>query len=198
MSKVVLRQAAPDINCDAYHNGFKNVKLSDYKGQYVVLFFYPLDFTFVCPTEIINFNDRSDDFKQINCQVIGCSVDSKFSHMEYTMKPRNKGGLGDMKIPLLADINKTVSRDYGVLIDHPTDDACGVALRGTFIIDDKGILRHMSVNDLPVGRNVDEVLRLVEAFQFTDKHGEVCPASWKKGDPTMQADPNSKKTEQYW
>lgn len=124
-----------------------------------MLFFYPLDFTFVCPTEIVQFSDKAKDFRAEDCEVVGCSIDSQYTHMEYCKKDRKKGGLGNMDIPLLADVNKHIAISYGALI--PED---GIALRATYIIDDKGILRHMSINDLPVGRNVDEVLRLVKAF----------------------------------
>ncbi|XP_033829558.1 peroxiredoxin-2 [Periophthalmus magnuspinnatus] len=177
-----IGQAAPNFQATALHidGSFKEIKLSDYKGKYVVLFFYPLDFTFVCPTEIVAFSDRSDDFRQINCEVIGASVDSHFCHLAWTNTPRKQGGLGKMKIPLLADLTKSISRDYGVLKE---DD--GISYRGLFIIDDKGILRQITINDLPVGRSVDETLRLVQAFQYTDKHGEVCPAGWKPGSDTI-------------
>ena len=150
----------------------------------------------MCPTEIIAFSDAQKKFRESECEIIGCSIDSQFSHMEYCMKPRKKGGLGDMEIPLIADVSKQVSKDYGVLIDHGGDN--GVAFRGTFIIDREGILRHISINDLPVGRNVDEILRLVQAFQYTDVHGEVCPAKWKPGDATMVPDHKSEKTGDYW
>ena len=162
----------------------------------MVLFFWPLDFTFVCPTEIIAFGDAADKFREIGCEVLGCSVDSQFTHMEYCMKPRKQGGLGEMKIPLISDLNKQISKDYGVLIDHGDED--GVAFRGTFIIDKEGILRHISINDLPVGRNPEEILRLVQGFQYTDEHGEVCPAKWKPGEATMHADHKSDKTKGYW
>jgi len=179
-----------------YWNGFKKIKLSDFKGQYVVLFFYPLDFTFVCPTEIVQFSDRAKEFTEISCQVIGASVDSQFTHMEYTKKDRKKGGLGKMEIPLVADISKDIARRYGCLIDHGDDN--GVAFRATYIIDKNQVVRHISISDLPVGRNIDEVLRLVKAFQYTDEFGEVCPAQWTPGKPTMHADPASDKTSQYW
>ena len=149
-------------------------------GQWLVLFFYPLDFTFVCPTEIIAFSDRSDEFRAIGCEVVAASVDSEFSHLAWTQTPRKQGGLGEMKIPLLADITKKISSDYGVLLE---DD--GVALRGLFIINPEGTLVQMTVNDLPVGRSVDETLRLVKAFQFVAEHGEVCPANWTEGSATI-------------
>nr|BAO53976.1 peroxiredoxin [Euglena gracilis] len=180
-----VQHPAPDFDAVAVVNGeFKNVKLSDYKGKYVVLFFYPLDFTFVCPTEIIAFNDAAPKFKEIGAELLAVSVDSQFSHLAWINTPRNKGGLGHMEIPLIADVTKQIAKDYGVLIE-----GAGVALRGLFIIDGEGKLRSMLINDLPVGRSVDETLRLVSAFQFTDKHGEVCPANWKPGAATMKADP---------
>ncbi|GLE04578.1 hypothetical protein PINS_up013547 [Pythium insidiosum] len=183
-----IRHPAPEFTADAVVDGeFKTVSLKDYRGKYVVLFFYPLDFTFVCPTEIIAFSEKAEAFRQIGCEVLGCSTDSKFSHLAWINTPRKKGGLGEMKIPLIADYNKEIARAYNVVIEEGAD--AGVALRGAFIIDREGNLRQMTVNDLPVGRNVDEILRLVEAFQFVDEHGEVCPANWKKGAKTMKADP---------
>lgn len=193
MSKAFIQKPAPPFSGTAVnkHGEFVDVKLSDYKGKYVVLFFYPLNFTFVCPTEIIAFSDRVQEFEAINCSVIACSVDSHFSHLAWTNQPRKKGGLGTMQIPLLSDLTKQISKDYGVLLEDQ-----GVALRGLFIIDDKGILRQITVNDLPVGRSVDEVLRLVQAFQFTDKHGEVCPAGWRPGADTIV--PDKKDSEKYF
>lgn len=144
-----------------------------------------MDFTFVCPTEILAFNDALPKFEKLNTTVLGVSTDSHFTHLAWRERPRKQGGLGeDLKLPLIADKNFKISRDYGVLIEDE-----GIALRGLFIIDPKGTLRQITVNDLPVGRNVDETLRLVEAFQFTDEHGEVCPAGWQSGGDTMKADP---------
>ena len=161
--------AAPDFKGTAVIKGqFKEISLDDYKGKYLVLFFYPLDFTFVCPTEIIAFNDRAGEFEAINTAVIACSTDSQFSHLAWCERERKSGGLGSMQIPLLADKNMAISRAYGVLKE---DD--GVPFRGLFIIDPNGTLRQITINDLPVGRDVDETLRLVQAFQFTDEHGEV-------------------------
>ncbi|KAI8851912.1 2-cys peroxiredoxin [Chytridium lagenaria] len=183
-----VQHPAPNFKADAVINKeFKTISLEDYKGKWVLLFFYPLDFTFVCPTEIIAFSERSGEFAQLGCQVIGASVDSKHSHLAWINLPRKEGGLGEMKIPLLADITKQVSYDYGVLIENGAD--AGLALRGTFIIDPKQVVRHISINDLGIGRSVDEALRLVEALQFNEKHGEVCPANWQKGAKTMVADP---------
>ena len=166
---------------------FKELKLSDFRGKWVILFFYPLDFTFVCPTEITQYSDRSDEFAKLNTQVIAASVDSKFSHLAWMNQERKKGGLGPMKIPILADLNKKVSREYGVLIEDGPDQ--GVAFRGIFIIDPNGILRQVTINDLPVGRNVDETMRLLQAFQFHEEKGEVVPCGWKPGAAGMKADP---------
>ncbi|MDH4228858.1 MAG: peroxiredoxin [Nitrospirota bacterium] len=169
---------------------FKEISLADYKGKWVVLFFYPLDFTFVCPTEIIAYSEKQAELSKVGAQAIACSVDSQFTHLAWVNTSRADGGLGEMHIPILADLTKQVSRDYGVLLDG------GIALRGTFIIDPKGIVRHSTVNDLPVGRNVDEALRIIQAFQFVEKHGEVCPADWKPGDDTMS--PDTEKSKKYF
>ncbi|XP_068953630.1 peroxiredoxin-1-like [Petaurus breviceps papuanus] len=162
---------------------FKDISLSDYKGKYVVLFFYPLDFIFVCPTEIIAFCDQAEEFKKINCQVMDASVDSHFCHLAWVNTVKKNGGLEAVNIPLLSDPKRTIAQDYGVL---KTDE--GISFRGLFITDEKGILRQITINDLPVGRSVDETLRLVQAFQFTDKYGEVCPAGWKPGSDTIEPD----------
>lgn len=190
MSKAFVQKPAPHFQGTAVSSSgeFNTIKLSDYKGKYLVFFFYPLDFTFVCPTEIIAFSDRAEEFRAINCEVLACSVDSEFSHLAWTERPRKQGGLGKMNIPLLSDITKQISKDYGVLLENE-----GISLRGLFIVDDKGILRQITVNDLPVGRSVDETLRLVQAFQFTDKHGEVCPAGWKPGADTIKPGVDSSK-----
>jgi len=188
----VLTKEAPAFKATAVVNGdFKDISLSDYKGKYVVLFFYPLDFTFVCPTEILAFNDRIGEFHDINCELLACSTDSEFSHHAWTNVPRKKGGLGSLDLPLIADKNMAISKKYGVL----KEDA-GIAFRGLFIIDEKGNLRQITINDLPVGRDVDETLRLVKAFQFTDKYGEVCPAGWKPGEPTIK--PSIKESQEYF
>nr|ABP68405.1 cytoplasmic tryparedoxin peroxidase [Leishmania donovani] len=168
------------------NGSFKKISLSAYKGRWVVLFFYPLDFTFVCPTEITAFSDNVARFNELSCDVIACSTDSEYAHLQWTLQDRKKGGLGTMAIPILADKTKPIARAYGVLAE-----AQGVAYRGLFIIDPRGVLRQITVNDMPVGRNVEEVLRLLEAFQFVEKHGEVCPANWKKGDPTMKPEPKA-------
>jgi len=177
-----LTAPAPQFTGTAVVNGaFKQISLSDYKGKYVVFFFYPLDFTFVCPTEIIAFSERAEEFRKIGCEVIGCSTDSHFSHLAWINTPRKQGGLGQMNIPLLADKNSAISQAYGV---YKADE--GLTFRGLFIIDGEQKLRQVTINDLPVGRDVDEVLRLVQAFQYTDVHGEVCPAGWKPGKKTMK------------
>lgn len=155
-------------------------KLSDYKGKYVVLFFYPLDFTFVCPSEIIAFNKAIAEFESRNTQVIGISVDSQFSHFAWKNTEPKAGGIGQIQFPLVADLSKSISTDYGVLFGG------AVALRGLFLIDKEGIVRHSVINDLPLGRNVEEALRMVDALQFFEEHGEVCPANWHKGDDGMK------------
>jgi len=182
MSKVCIGKPAPEFETMAVKDGeFKSVKLADYKGKYVVLFFWPRDFTFVCPTEIIAFSDRVEEFRKANCEVLGVSTDSHFTHFAWIQQPRKEGGLGNMNIPLLADPSHKITREYGIL-----EEELGLAFRGLFIIDGKGILRQITVNDLPVGRDVDETLRLVQAFQYTDKHGEVCPAGWRPGKPAIK------------
>nr|XP_020656016.1 peroxiredoxin-1-like [Pogona vitticeps] len=188
-----IGKPAPDFQATAVmpDGQFKDIKLSDFKGKYVVFFFYPLDFTFVCPTEIIAFSDRSDEFRKINCEVIAASVDSHFCHLAWVNTPKKQGGLGTMQIPLVSDTNRAISKDYGVLKEDE-----GISYRGLFIIDDKGILRQITINDLPVGRWVDETLRLVQAFQFTDKHGEVCPAGWQPGSDTIK--PDVKNSREYF
>ncbi|XP_061723172.1 peroxiredoxin-2-like [Cydia pomonella] len=188
-----VQKPAPDFAATAVVNGeFNNLKLADFSGKYVVLLFYPLDFTFVCPTELIAFSDRSKDFANIDCQVLGVSTDSEFSHLAWINTPRKDGGLGKLDIPLLADYKKKMSHDYDVLLDD------GFALRGLFVIDRNGILRHMSINDLPVGRSVDETLRLVKAFQFSDKHGEVCPANWNPDTNSDTIKPSPKESKEYF
>jgi peroxiredoxin (alkyl hydroperoxide reductase subunit C) len=152
-------------------------------GQYLVLFFYPLDFTFVCPTEILAFHEKVSEFEKVGARVIGVSVDSPYTHLAWKNTPRNKGGLGEIDFPLLADLNKSAAREYEVLLED------GIAARGVFIIDPRGVLQSFSVNNLGVGRNIDEIIRLIEAFKFVDEHGEVCPANWNPGDTTMKPDP---------
>jgi peroxiredoxin 2/4 len=177
---------APDFTATAvYDQEFKEVKLSNYRGQYVVLFFYPLDFTFVCPTEITAFSDRYGDFKSINTEVLGVSVDSQFSHLAWIQTDRKSGGVGDLEYPLVADLKKEISAAYNVL-----DPEAGVALRGLFIIDRDGIIQHATINNLAFGRSVDETLRTLQAIQHVQSNpDEVCPAGWQPGDVTMNPDP---------
>jgi peroxiredoxin (alkyl hydroperoxide reductase subunit C) len=179
-------QTAPAFSATAvYDQEFKSIKLSDYRGKYVVLFFYPLDFTFVCPTEITAFSDRYGEFKALNTEILGVSVDSEFSHLAWIQTDRKAGGLGDLSYPLVADLKKEISTAYNVL-----DPDAGVALRGLFIIDPEGVIQHATINNLAVGRNVDETLRVLQAFQYVQSHpDEVCPAGWKPGEKTMNPDP---------
>ena len=180
---VLVGRPAPDFDVAAVVNGSQfadSIKLSDFKGKYVVLFFYPLDFTFVCPTELHAFQEKIQEFRDRNVELIGCSVDSKFSHFAWLNTPRALGGIKGVTYTLLSDLNKTVSADYDVLLD-----VAGIALRGLFLIDKDGIVQHQVINHLALGRNIDEVIRLVDALQFTEEHGEVCPANWNKGDKTM-------------
>ncbi|CDM96604.1 MAG: peroxiredoxin [Limnospira sp. PMC 1291.21] len=178
--------AAPDFTATAViDQEFKTIKLSEYRGKYVVLFFYPLDFTFVCPTEITAFSDRAEEFSAINTQILGVSVDSEFSHLAWIQSDRQSGGVGDLNYPLVSDIKKEISAAYNVL-----DPEAGIALRGLFIIDKDGIIQHATINNLAFGRNVDETLRTLQAIQYVQANpGEVCPAGWKPGDKTMNPDP---------
>jgi peroxiredoxin (alkyl hydroperoxide reductase subunit C) len=155
-------------------------KLSEYRGKYVVLFFWPLDFTFVCPTEIIAHDHRIDAFHERNAEVIGISIDSQFTHFAWRNTSVDDGGIGAVQFPIVADVKHEITRQYGV--EHPE---AGVALRASFLIDRDGIVQHQVVNNLPLGRNVDEMLRILDALQFTEAHGEVCPAGWRKGDMGM-------------
>ncbi len=181
---VLVGNQAPDFSADAVVSGNEfvgNFTLSQFRGSdYVVLFFYPLDFTFVCPTELHAFQERIGEFEARNTQLIGVSVDSKFSHFAWLNTEKNKGGIEGITYPLVSDINKTIAADYDVLLE-----GAGVAYRGLFLIDKEGIVRHQLVNDLPLGRNVDEILRMIDALLFTEEHGEVCPANWTKGAKAM-------------
>ena len=185
MSVLVGKKApnfsAPAVMADGSIND--DFSLEDYKGKHIVLFFYPLDFTFVCPTELIAFSHRIAEFEKRGVQVLGCSVDSQFTHVAWRNTAIDKGGIGAVKYPLIADIKHEICRDYDVEFD-----AAGVAFRGSFLIDKEGVVRHQVVNDLPLGRNIDEMLRMVDALQFHEEHGEVCPAGWNKGDQGMVAD----------
>lgn len=181
---LLVTKEAPDFTAKAVmpDNSITELKLSSYRGKYVLLFFYPLDFTFVCPTEIIAFDKALDKFKAKGVEVIGCSIDSHFTHLAWKNTPRNQGGIGNVQYPLVADLDKSISRNYQVLLD------AGIALRGLFLIDKSGVVRHAVINDLPLGRSVDEALRVVEALQYVEQHGEVCPANWKPGDEAMKPD----------
>ena len=188
MSALVAKPA-PEFTAQAVmpDGSFKEIKLSDYKGKYVILFFYPLDFTFVCPTEIIAFSEKMDEFKKRNTEVLGVSIDSHFSHLAWRNTDRKQGGLGDIQYPLVADVNKKITYDYGVMHE------AGIAFRGLFLIDTNGTVQHQLINNLPLGRNIDEALRMVDALQFHEKNGEVCPANWSEGSDGMKADPTGSK-----
>ncbi len=180
----LVTKEAPDFTADAVlpDGTFGQITLSSYRGKYVVLFFYPLDFTFVCPSEILAFNKKIAAFKEKNCEVIGVSIDSKFTHYAWRNTPVENGGIGNIQYPLVADLNKNIAREYGILFNE------AVALRGLFLIDTKGVIRHAVINDLPLGRSVNEALRMVDALQFVETHGDqVCPANWQEGDDAMKA-----------
>lgn len=182
----LVQKQAPDFTANAvFPNGeTKQIKLSDFRNdKYVVLFFYPFDFTFVCPTEIIAFSNHLGEFEKRNVQVLGCSIDSHHTHRAWRNTKIEEGGIGNITYPLISDVNKTIARDFGVLLEG------GMALRGTFLIDRQGVVRQETINDLPLGRSVEETLRLVDALQHTEEHGEVCPAGWNKGKTAMKANP---------
>jgi len=175
----LIGELAPEFDAPAAieQTMVESYNLLALRGKYVVLFFYPLDFTFVCPTELIAFQEKLDEFEKRDCQVVGCSIDSAFTHMAWLRTPRTKGGIEGVEYPLLSDIHKSIAREYGVL-----SHAQGVAFRGLFLIDREGIVRHMLVNDLPLGRSVDEAIRVLDALRFHEEHGEVCPANWIDGE----------------
>ncbi|ODS31669.1 MAG: peroxiredoxin (thioredoxin peroxidase) [Candidatus Scalindua rubra] len=180
---VLVTKEAPDFTAPAVLSDGtikEDFKLSDLRGKYVVLFFYPLDFTFVCPTEIIAHDKRIDEFKKRDVEVVAVSIDSQFSHFSWRNTPVEKGGIGSIRFPMVADVKHEITQAYG--IEHPA----GVALRASFLIDKDGIVQHQVVNNLPLGRNVDEMLRVVDALQFHEQHGEVCPAGWQKGEEGMK------------
>ncbi|MDX1656421.1 MAG: peroxiredoxin [Candidatus Competibacteraceae bacterium] len=182
---VLVNKPAPDFTAAAVladGSITENFKLSSLKGKYVVLFFWPLDFTFVCPSEIIAHNNRIARFKELGVEVVGVSIDSQYTHFAWRSTPVDKGGIGPVEFPMVADVNHEIVRAYGVEHD------AGVALRASFLIDRNGVVQHQVVNNLPLGREVDEMVRLVEALQFTEEHGEVCPAGWRKGQSGMKAD----------
>lgn len=183
---VLVNRPAPDFIAKAVQQKsiIENFRLSDFHGKkYVVLFFYPLDFTFVCPTELHAFQEKLEEFERRNVEVVGVSTDSWFSHLAWLNVSRKEGGIQGVSYPIVSDFTKKIARDYDVLVEES-----GVALRGLFLIDKNGIVQHQLVNNLPLGRSVEEVLRLVDALQFTEKHGEVCPANWQKGEKTMRPD----------
>ena len=200
---MLVTKPAPDFKQTAImpDNSFKDISLSDYHGKKVVLFFYPLDFTFVCPTELIAFDKRLNEFKDRNTEVIGCSVDSKWSHHAWKNTDVNKGGIGNVQYPIIADIDKSIARSFDVLIgandvtlfdgdeEVQTSVGGGIALRGSFLIDEDGVVRHSVINDLPLGRNIDEMLRMIDALSHNQKHGEVCPAGWQEGEDAMAESP---------
>jgi len=181
---VLVGQHAPDFKEQAVvGSDFQEITLSQFHDKkYVILFFYPLDFTFVCPTELIAFQEQLSQFEQRECQVLGCSVDSKFSHLAWLSTPPAKGGIQGVRYPIISDIHKSIARDFDVLSPG------GVAYRGLFLIDKKGIVRHQVVNDLPLGRSVNEALRMLDSLIHFEKHGEVCPANWKEGEEAIKAD----------
>jgi len=191
---VLVGKKAPEFTAAAVVNGNQIVeefKLADYQGKYVVLFFYPLDFTFVCPTELHAFQDRLEEFEKRGVQVIGVSIDSQFSHFAWLNTQKKMGGIEGVKYPLVADLNKHISEDYDVLVED-----AGIAYRGLFLIDKEGVVRHQVINDLPLGRNVDEAIRMVDALQFFEENGEVCPANWSQGDKSMK--PTQDGLEEYF
>ena len=186
-----VNHPAPHFELEGYFKGeFRKYQLADYRGKWVILLFYPLDFTFVCPTEVLNFSDAVEKFTPLNCQVLGMSVDSVFVHKAWVETKREDGGLGgSLNFPLLSDINKTAARDYGILLEKE-----GVALRGLFLIGPDGIIMHATINSLSVGRSVSEAVRVLKAFQFVTTHqGLVCPADWEEGKDTMSADSDGMK-----
>ena len=200
---MLVTKKAPEFKTMAVmpDNSIQNVSLSDYAGKKVVLFFYPLDFTFVCPTELLAFDKRLGEFESRNTQVLGCSVDSRWAHLAWKNTDVNNGGIGNVQYPLLQDLDKSIARNYDVLVGATdayieTEDSMeattvggGVSLRGSFLIDEDGVVRHAVLNDLPLGRNIDEMIRMIDALSHHQKHGEVCPAGWKDGDTAMAESP---------
>ena len=184
-----IGKLAPSFNAIAvYDQEFLPIQLKDYRGKYLVLFFYPLDFTFVCPTEITAFSDNYHRFQEINTEILGISVDSEYSHLAWLQTERKNGGLGDLKFPLVSDLKKEISRNYNVLIND------SVALRGLFIIDQEGIIQYSVINNLAFGRSIDETFRVLQAIQHVQSHpDEVCPANWNPGDRTLIPDPTKSK-----
>ena len=183
---IIVGQKAPEFTATAVVNQeFQVINLTDYLGRYVILFFYPLDFTFVCPTEIIAFSDRYDEFTSLNTEILGVSVDSEFAHLAWIQTEKKQGGIGDIQYPLISDLNKEISRAYNVL-----EPNAGIALRGLFIIDPEGTIQYITINNLSVGRSINETLRILKAVQYVQSHdNEVCPVDWQEGEKTMSADP---------
>jgi len=183
MDSLLVGKKAPTFRAKAVADGriIDQISLDDFQGKFIVLFFYPLDFTFVCPTELHAFQDKLPEFEKRGAQVIGCSVDSHFSHHAWVSTPRARGGIEGVRYPILSDINKTIAISYHVLKEED-----GIAYRGLFLIDRKGIIRHQLVNDLPLGRSVDEVLRTLDALIHFENCGEVCPANWQAGSKSMK------------
>lgn len=196
---VLVGKKAPVFSSSAVINGneiIENFSLEQYKGEkYVVFFFYPADFTFVCPTELVAFQEKAEEFAKRNVIVVGASTDSEFSHWKWLQTPLNNGGIEGVKYPLVSDQNLQISKAYDVLAGNEEYDEFGNesfvgvarAYRGLFLIDKQGVVRHQVVNDMPLGRSVDEVIRIIDALQFTEEYGEVCPANWKKGDKALKA-----------
>jgi peroxiredoxin (alkyl hydroperoxide reductase subunit C) len=181
----LVGKPAPDFELEGYFNGqFNKYKLSDFRKKWIILLFYPLDFTFVCPTEVLNFSAAAEKLNKLNCQIFGISVDSTFVHKAWVETKREDGGLGgSLNYPLLSDLNKVAAQDYGILMEKE-----GVALRGLFLISPEGVIMHSTINSLSVGRSVDEAMRVLKAFQFVSTHeGQVCPADWEEGRDTMTA-----------
>lgn len=191
MPHLLIGKKAPQFNAVAVQRNqfLDHFSLEKFLGRYVLFFFYPLDFTFVCPTELHAFQKKLSEFEKKSCQVIGCSIDSHFSHAAWLNTPKEKGGIEGITYPIVSDITKEIARQFGVLSEEE-----GVAYRGLFLIDREGIVRHMLVNDLPLGRSVNEALRLLDALQFFEKNGEVCPANWHQGEKTMIPDQNGLET----
>lgn len=183
----LIGKKAPDFKAPAVvDNLLGELDSADLRGKWAVVFFYPLDFTFVCPTEILAFSDAAPQFKELGCEVVAVSVDSQFSHYAWIRTPKNQGGLGEINIPLVSDLNKDIARSYDCL-----NEEAGVAFRGVFLLDPEGVVQSAIVNNLPVGRNVNEVLRTLKAFQYVTSHdGEVCPANWEEGSDTMKESPD--------
>lgn len=195
--QLLPRQKSPYWQATAVKNmEFAKITSEEYKGKYLVLIFYPYDFTYVCPTELIAFSDAIQQFHDMDAEIVGISTDSHFTHLAWIKTPRSQGGVGKLKFPLVADISKRISRSYGVLVEDENDELFGASLRGLFIIDDKSTIRSYTINDAHVGRSVDETLRLIRAFKYADKHGEVCPANWKPGNDTIK--PNQENKGEYF